>query len=920
MKMHPAAGSPVRRRYVVDVSPSKEEDFVHDHTRGQRRSTRFQSQLSQIAYKPAEMLEPRLLLSATIVGSSTVYSTISAAVNAAAAGATINVGPGNYAETVTITKQLTIDGAQTGVDARSSSRANGTASNSSIITGGSSGGSVGCAFYVDASNVTISGFTVQNETSSNVSNGAGIVIAPNIAGTHILDNIVQNNVAGLFLSNNSSTNAVVIQYNVFQNNNNNGSNGGRGIYTDGTISGGNLTNVTIDSNNFINNRGGSGTTGLEAACAFEGQTAGDQSNIRITNNTFTNNGKSVLFMDTTGVLIQGNTATGAADWYSGSLRFEGNNHNVTIQYNNIDDNPGPGVAVDSSGVPGDSSGFVVNYNNIFGNGTSYSSPLGVVFNDNNYDGTFDARYNYWGSSTGPSGDGPGTGNAVYGNASKGNSWTFAKGGPEIFSPWSTTSINIANANLPTPPTGLAASASSTSQINLTWGNTGTNQTGVEILRSTNGTTFTSLTTVSATATSYSDTNLTTGATDYYELIAVNSSGNSSPSNIASATTLSGNTLITQLSSLNWVSATAGWGSVQKNLSVGGNPITLNGVVYSTGIGTHAVSNIVYNLAGNYTTFQSDIGVDAEEDGKGTGSVIFEVIGDGKTLYTSGVLTNSSPTVHVNVSVAGVQQLTLVATNGVANSIDYDHSDWAGAELIASVSTVPSAPTGLSALAATPTKINMNWVNPGGNQTGSVIQRSTNGGAYSTIATVAAGITTNADTTVSAGNKYSYQILASNAAGNSSPSTAASVTTPAASTAVTQLSSLTWTSATVGWGTIQKNADIKGTPITLRGTVYSSGIGTHANSTIDYNLAGAYATFSSDIGIDDDSAGQGSVDFQIIGDGKVLYDSGTVIGSSPVQHVTVSVAGVQQLSLVVTTTTAGDIDYDHADWAGAELLA
>src|SRR5207249_4016547 len=134
------------------------------------------------------------------------------------------------------------------------------------------------------------------------------------------------------------------------------------------------------------------------------------------------------FFNATGVLIQGNTATGIYDWYSGCFRFEGNNHNVTIQYNTIYNNPGPGVAVDSSGVPGNSSGFVVSNNNITGNGTKYSARLGVVYNQQAYDGTFDARYNYWGSANGPSGDGPGTGDGVYGNASKGVAWTFAKGG------------------------------------------------------------------------------------------------------------------------------------------------------------------------------------------------------------------------------------------------------------------------------------------------------------------------------------------------------------------------------------------------------------------------------------------------------------------------------------------------------------
>jgi hypothetical protein len=43
------------------------------------------------------------------------------------------------------------------------------------------------------------------------------------------------------------------------------------------------------------------------------------------------------------------------------------------------------------------------------------------------------------------------------------------------------------------------------------------------------------------------------------------------------------------------------------------------------------------------------------------------------------------------------------------------------------------------------------------------------------------------------------------------------------------------------------------------------------------------------------------------------------GGTPL-HISVNVTGVQQLTLVVNPGQAGTIDYDHADWAGAELLA
>ena len=65
-----------------------------------------------------EPLDGRQLYAAHVAGDSTVYSTIQAAVDAAAPGATINVDAGTYNETVVITQPMTIRGAQAGVDAR----------------------------------------------------------------------------------------------------------------------------------------------------------------------------------------------------------------------------------------------------------------------------------------------------------------------------------------------------------------------------------------------------------------------------------------------------------------------------------------------------------------------------------------------------------------------------------------------------------------------------------------------------------------------------------------------------------------------------------------------------------------------------------------------------------------------------------
>jgi GH18 family chitinase len=139
-----------------------------------------------------------------------------------------------------------------------------------------------------------------------------------------------------------------------------------------------------------------------------------------------------------------------------------------------------------------------------------------------------------------------------------------------------------------------------------------------------------------------------------------------------------------LSDLNWTSATIGWGSVQKDLSVGGNVLTLNGTTYRKGIGTHAISQIVYNIAG-CSVLQSDIGVDDEAGANGT--ITFQVLADGLQLFQSSVLNGSSATQHVNVSVDGHSQLTLIVGSG-GDGIDYDHADWANASL--SCSSAPSS--------------------------------------------------------------------------------------------------------------------------------------------------------------------------------------------------------------------------------------
>ncbi|MEM6805566.1 MAG: NPCBM/NEW2 domain-containing protein, partial [Bacteroidota bacterium] len=64
-----------------------------------------------------------------------------------------------------------------------------------------------------------------------------------------------------------------------------------------------------------------------------------------------------------------------------------------------------------------------------------------------------------------------------------------------------------------------------------------------------------------------------------------------------------------LSSLVWESATTGWGSIKKNTNLSGGAMRINNNSYDHGIATHANSDIVYNLNGQYKNLKTDIGID-----------------------------------------------------------------------------------------------------------------------------------------------------------------------------------------------------------------------------------------------------------------------------------------------------------------------
>ena len=90
-----------------------------------------------------------------------------------------------------------------------------------------------------------------------------------------------------------------------------------------------------------------------------------------------------------------------------------------------------------------------------------------------------------------------------------------------------------------PPSGLIATAASSSQINLSWTDNSSTETGFRIERSSSSAgPYSEIATVGANVTTYSNTGLSASTTYYYRVRAYNANGNSASSSVASATTQS----------------------------------------------------------------------------------------------------------------------------------------------------------------------------------------------------------------------------------------------------------------------------------------------------------------------------------------------------------------------------------------------
>ena len=242
-----------------------------------------------------------------------------------------------------------------------------------------------------------------------------------------------------------------------------------------------------------------------------------------------------------------------------------------------------------------------------------------------------------------------------------------------------SSFRTVTTQSPPAPANIRAFRISRSEVRLSW-NSVANAGTYSIYRSrTDSADKFSKIVTDVTGSGYIDTGapLEPGAVYSYIVSAVNGHGESS----ISETNLVDNEKY--LSDLQWKSSSCGNNSVQQDKNVFGGPIRIHGVTYFKGLGTYSPSEVVYDLAGNFSAFKAIIGLDDRVRWSPAASVNMKIYADDELLFESGMIRQAgrrTPPIEVEVDVTGKRELKLVVDELINGNQD-DAANWALARLI-----------------------------------------------------------------------------------------------------------------------------------------------------------------------------------------------------------------------------------------------
>ena len=128
------------------------------------------------------------------------------------------------------------------------------------------------------------------------------------------------------------------------------------------------------------------------------------------------------------------------------------------------------------------------------------------------------------------------------------------------------------------------------------------------------------------------------------------------------------------------------------------------------------------------------------------------------------------------------------------------------------------------------------------------------------------------------------------------------------------------------GVVARDRSFNARPLTLGGRTYERGLGVHPNCDIAFDLHGRFPTFEAVVGTDlEGEPGVSeardraeSFEFMVIGDGRMIYQTGRMRWKDEPRHIYVPIAGVRRLELKIHRRSGPRWLSGPVDWAIAKV--
>ena len=391
-------------------------------------------------------------------------------------------------------------------------------------------------------------------------------------------------------------------------------------------------------------------------------------------------------------------------------------------------------------------------------------------------------------------------------------------------------FTIVTPQSPTAPTGLAVSSLTVDTVNLTW-TAVADAAGYNVYRSTSSDgTYTKINTVPVTSSSFTDTGLTDSTTYYYSVTAVNLIGESEFSAEVSAITLTPPSIPANIaiSACTGNSVTLSWAfdsnsksyNVYRSTSNNGPFVKINTVPGTTNSyvdnGLTPGATYYYKVSGVNLAGESALSETVAATtipAAPTGLTISSSTADSISLNWDAAVGATGYNVYRSVASDGTYEKVNTSSIAATSYTDTGLTPGTAYFYIASAvnqfgesaqssnvpaTTLPAAPTGLTAGPSTNISVSLTWSDTVGAAGYNVYRSATSDGTYEKVNTEPVTSTSYTDTGLNVGNIFYYKASAYSAAGESALSSSITLKTfPAAPTGL-DLSSNTTDSINLTW--------------------------------------------------------------------------------------------------------------------------